>query len=202
MKNFFFLTAAVILTALFTGCSSKKDIPVPAHVELFGTPHFATATTWTAGTQTWSDAVVVKIKSDFDGNKVDYRDNPGYKGTLFSWAAVYQYKDYLCPAPWRVPTKDDFIALDIALGGTGVPRGGGAATAATIAKYISDWGLQYNGWCDFAGIYLTGSKAFYWTLTDNASYRNEAYILCVSTNEIDPSSSQFKDRGVTLRCVK
>jgi len=50
---------------------------------------------------------------------IDCRSNPGQKGDLFSWRAVSELKDVLCPYPWRVPTVQDFIDLDIALGGTG-----------------------------------------------------------------------------------
>ena len=108
-----------------------------------GNVSFATDSTWTISGndifQIWSDAVQtdycsnktsfrgglnVKENNEYIDNEwvhfyVDCRSNPGQKGDLFSWLAVYELRRELCPYPWRVPTVQDFIDLDIALGGTG-----------------------------------------------------------------------------------
>ena len=121
MKKILFLTAAVALTVFFVGCT-KSEGEAP---DGLGKISFATSRTWVisgAGiTQTWSDVVVAsgaENKTTFDGGgpefdtytyvtKVDWRNNPGYPGTLFSGEAMMKYKTYLCPDGWRVPTRED-----------------------------------------------------------------------------------------------
>ena len=208
MKNFFFLTAAVALTAVFAGCT-KMDAP-----DGLGKISFASTKTWKVGSQTWSDAVVASganNKTNFDGgpsggpHKADWRNNPGYKGTLFSWEAVNQYKDYLCPDSWRVPTKDDFITLDIALGGIGDYQ----INATVRDKYLSLWGGVYVGGCNNNGtLDSQGLFAAYWSQSERPLLTTDALALLFSSNDhaasnvIFPNNIFDKGKGLTLRCVK
>ena len=207
-KNNITLIAAIALMAATAACSKKKDEgekPVLPHPVL-GTITFATTQTWTVGSQTWSDAVQVSAadKTTFDGGesgnfKADWRSNPGQKGSLFSWAAVNQYKAALCPAPWRVPTKEDFINLDKALGGTG----NNDQTDATLRdKYLNDWGGAYGGWCTLVGtLHDQGSFAFYWSQSECGA--GAAYNLYFGAdNRIWPQDDGTKSNGNPVRCVK
>jgi hypothetical protein len=46
------------------------------------------------------------------------------QGHFFSWCAVMRFQDSLCPYPWRVPTLQQMIELDLNMGGDGGYRGG------------------------------------------------------------------------------
>ncbi len=179
----------------------------PTHPAL-GKVSFSTATTYPVGSQTWSDAVQTVVcsgKTSFDGGssvnyKADCRSNPGQKGDLFSWEMVRQYKDYLCPAPWRVPTKEDFKNLDIALGGTGELQ----ANSTLRDKYLATWGGTYGGACAHNGA-LThqGTKAAYWSSSEYGSDFGY-YLNFLSTGSIvhPQNSDNSKDLGNSLRCVR
>ena len=166
-----------------------------------GTVTFATAQTWTIGAQMWSDAVQATgcNKIAFDGNNPDCRSNPDYKGDLFSWYAVDSYKSQLCPSGWRVPTRQDFIDLDIALGGTGNNRN---SDVTTVAKYLNTWDGVYGGACIADGaLDNQGLTAYYWSQLENGT--NNAYSLAYSSGgSIYPQNYNYKLYGFTLRCVQ
>jgi uncharacterized protein (TIGR02145 family) len=209
MKKIILSTA--IAGLLFAAC--KKDngqIPEERQdpTEKFGIISFATDSTWVVGHQTWSDAVTATKcqKETFNGGNsdtkvflADCRSNPGYKGNLFSWEAVNQYQDVLCPDGWRVPTKEDFIALDTAMGGNGTNR---SANSTERNRYISTWAGAWGGYCTTAGA-LTGqgSNLSYWSSTERSS--TMAYYLCVSsTTTVNPQYDDVKNYGFALRCVR
>jgi len=201
MKNLFFLTAAVALTAVFAGCA-RMDAP-----DGLGKISFASTQTWTVTsgtvTQTWSDAVVAAGadgKTTFDGTKADWRNNPGYKGTLFSWEAVNKYKDKLCPDGWRVPTYLDFMYLDLCLDGTG----GIHSIATVLAKYTNSsvWGGQYSGFCAGNGT-LEGQNdaGVYWS-QESISAVETSCLVFRDDGIVFPGQSSAKILGFSLRCVK
>lgn len=181
-----------------------------------GTIGFATDSTWTVGRQIWSDAVVasncsdrplaefVGIDPETNTFNADCRSLPGQKGDVFSWCAVYRFGAVLCPAPWRVPTKQDFIDLDIALGGTG----SGAVNPELRDKYVSDsyWGGR---------LFLLNHLGNYWSQTEHG--RASAFSLQLFSNAMQGSPPNFhvwpqgpsnKGTGGTalsgnlLRCVR
>jgi uncharacterized protein (TIGR02145 family) len=130
--------------------------------------------------------------------RADCRQNSGY-GDLFSWQAVSDYQAQLCPEGWRVPTKDEFVALDVALGGTGSNR---TDDAATRNKYLSLWGGSYGGYCLSDGtlesqgvLAIYGSQSVY-----NATDGFCLYFLTIDF--VYPQGYDFKDYGFSLRCVR
>jgi uncharacterized protein (TIGR02145 family) len=182
-------------------------------VNLVGTVSFRTETVWEVGEQTWSDAVMASgaRKDDFDGGyyisiddyewKADCRQNEGY-GDCFSWQAIMDYGDVLCPEPWRVPTVGDFVALDIALGGTGLSRG---PDETTMTKYLSrsKWGAEFGGFAFDDQILLAGANAYYCTQTEAAfSYSRNLFLRGDATYYIRPDGNEPKFNGWVLRCVK
>ncbi|MCL2683143.1 MAG: fibrobacter succinogenes major paralogous domain-containing protein [Bacteroidales bacterium] len=241
MKNFFtsifsilyFFTSAQSL--FVDGCNGDT----PGWGESLGTVSFVSNKTWTItlpnGSQTWSDAVQASNcskKTTFNGGDslyyhVDCRSNPRQKGDLFSWLAVSRFKDSLCPAPWRVPTKDDFILLDLALGGIG----SFSPETSHRSKYLNRWGGTYGGFCDSIGA-LHGQKSFacYWSQSEDKvkdmgfasvfnvdgvnvrhwkftgwSYFDPRYTvgtLYFSTSFISPQNKAPKNLGQSLRCIK
>jgi len=194
-------TAATSLTVA-TGLSTDT----PGWGASLGTVSFATSTEWTilgnGFTQIWSDAVQVSNcnKATFDGGstgnyKADARSNPDYKGHLFSWAAVIRFQDQLCPTPWRVPTQQDFINLDLALGGDGTNK---TYTPQYVTnKYINLWGGAFGGRCVPNGP-LTGQSL--WANYGSATESNCMYFE--NNGLIHPLHENQKGIGFTLRCVR
>lgn len=186
----------------------RCNTETPGWGEELGEVYFATDQTWIIGNQEWSDAVVLANgnKEEFYGGSIDdelgfyadARSNPGYKGTLFSWCAVVRYQDQLCPDGWRVPTSDDFVALDIALGGTGANQN----PASHLDKYVTDWGGEYTGYCGISGMLLSQDfDAEYWSIPEG-SEKEALYLGYKRSRYVGPLSSFDKGLGFTLRCVR
>jgi len=159
-------------------------------------------------TQTWSGAVTATNcqKTTFAGGSTgnfnaDCRsNNSGFPGDLFSWCAVVRFADELCPYPWRVPTLQDFIDLDIAMGGNGNIRGD--TPQFVQDNYITRWGGAFGGYCSSDGTLLNqGIWGIYWSQTEN--YATNGRILFFSTSgNISPQGWNAKVVGLTLRCVR
>jgi uncharacterized protein (TIGR02145 family) len=139
---------------------------------------------------------------EVDNFNADCRANPNYKGDFFSWCAVVRFQDSLCPAPWRVPSRQDFIDLDIALGGTG-------STRTNVLEFVNDnyinpsvWGGQLAGSIWGSSMRDQGVSGTYWSSTHGMW---TGIFLIFTTNHgggISPRDADFKDKGKTLRCVR
>jgi len=198
-------SAMILSLMLATSCSKNKDDGT--WNTSLGKARFATAQTWVISgngiTQVWSDAVEIIGAEDTynggnetDGFRIDFRSNPDYKGNLFSWRAVVETAN-ICPAPWRVPTVDDFINLDKAMGGTGEYR---EDLDFVNTKYLGLWGGAFGGSCYLDGtLNSQGSYAYYWSATE---YNMGARHLGFGTNGISPQNWLSKYNGFTLRCVR
>jgi uncharacterized protein (TIGR02145 family) len=154
--------------------------------------------------QIWSNAIAIPAcnKIDFDGGsfgapKADCRNNPGYAGYLYSWSYVDENASVLCPSPWRVPTRDDFTYLDIALGGTGENEqsvDGGTRYNGTA------WGGSYGGLAASNSLAGQGSDGYYWTTTQYNG--DNGYSLAYYSDFTSPSKYHVKLYGYAVRCVK
>ncbi|MDR0437459.1 MAG: Ig-like domain-containing protein [Bacteroidales bacterium] len=159
-------------------------------------------------TQIWSDAVRATNcdKTDFVGGSfgnfnADCRSNPDHLGDLFSWCAVIRFQDQLCPAPWRVPTRQDFIDLDIAMGGTGSSRTDSAHLVWYIDTDVNQWAGAYGGFCYSNGsLSNQGSYALYWSQSDESDQGNSLFFT--SDGYINPRDWSNKFYGFTLRCIR
>jgi len=214
------LILIVVLLAVFSGCRSKKQLvePFPYHchpksdfVEDLGIVCLGDETTVSAHgfTQIWSDAVVASNcnKPAFVGGEfesvvfyADCRINPGYRGSLFSWCAVIQYGDLLCPAPWRVPTKEDFIKLDLILDGTGENQ---QQNTALIHNYINMWEGRFGGFTrEYGTRQNQGWILGYWSQSEVSN--TNAHLLYINNNirTVSPQYSRIKDQGFLVRCVR
>jgi len=172
-----------------------------------GTVSFATDNIWPISghgiSQIWSDAVQATgcgNKTTFFGTRADCRSNPDFKGDLFSWHAVSRYKNELCPPPWRVPTRQDFINLDIALGGSG---GRTNDNPTHLEKYLNIWGGEFGGVASpFNGqLGIQHYQGYYWSQTQLAG--TEVFNLRIHHHGfVDSQNRSLKDPGYSLRCVR
>ena len=184
--------------------------------------------------QVWSGAVFASACADktrFNGGIADWNnpENSNFNadcsrahteltGHFFSWCAVVRFADQLCPAPWRVPTREDFRDLDLNLGGTGYNRFvgdhfDGVVNGFTIAEqqrwYISAGGTGSNpqiggtwGGARFTG--LAGNPtvdwSLYWSSTEQTTI--QAFHLTLIGGSIGTQTATSKYRGHVLRCVR
>jgi len=195
-----------------------------------GTPKSAVSTQkWTVpgGSQVWSDYIEYDGKGkvadgtieEFTGGTAgdgDYRGNhPNHRGYYYSWYYVEDNQDAMCPSPWRVPSKQDIINMDKAMGGTGVNQLGVGQTQ--VEKYVDELGFIFSGryrvgttWSNVGtiGFILSNETA------DEAAgnHPNKAsYFALFSTEgtqhwsvmpQEEYDSSMTKDGGVPVRCVR
>jgi uncharacterized protein (TIGR02145 family) len=177
----------------------------------FGEVSFVSSQTWIVGSQEWSDVVQATNcnKTTFSGGSSgnyasDCRSNPGQLGDLFSWCAVVRFKATLCPDGWRVPTTQDFVNLDIALGGTGGARDDKLQFIYDTYLNYTVWGGAFSGICyENGSLGAQGTSADYWSESPyNAS---NGFCLRVTTSLagfVGPQNWGRKDFGFMLRCVK
>jgi uncharacterized protein (TIGR02145 family) len=184
-----------------------------------GTASFATTQEWIVGSQIWSDAVQATAcdKTNFNGGlednfNSDCRSNPSQKGDLFSWCAVVRFQDELCPAPWRVPVLQDFIDLDIALGGTG---NGQINNMTFLNKYLNEWGGSFGGLCQidgrlinqgerdlWTGLYWISGQGHYWAQSEDHLGSYGRSLGFTHNGNVWVQSRGEKLKGYALRCIK
>ncbi len=197
----------------FEDVCTVEVTPAPVEHPIFGEISFRTDNTTTIESQTWSDVVMATRckKNDFYGGSwnglddydfpVDCRQNPGY-GDLFSWEAVNQYKDDLCPGDWRVPAMED-VALDLAMGGTGERD---QNNPPLYNKYITDWGAELGGHALNSQLWYQGMFGNYWsqsTFSTEQHGDSRGYALVVDDGGwIHVFPDFFKYHGYNVRCVK
>lgn len=183
---------------------------------VIGYASFKSNKTWTIseGTtiQEWSDVVMAsgaRGKTTYGGSGtnnfvVDVRENGPY-GDLFSWEAVHQYGDILCPGDWRVPSSQDFIDLDIAFGGMGENVQFGVGDNYVDDTYFTDdvWGGTYGGSCNVSGNLINqGLTAYYWSRTTSPFVGDFAYALAVNTAMVYLDFGYNKNIGYMVRCIR
>ncbi len=167
-------------------------------------------------TQEWSDVVMASgcNKTTFDGGttgnyNADCRSSSdrALYGDLFSWSAVMNFHDKLCPDSWRVPTKWDFIHLDKALvvngvHGTGINRTLAAQFIAGSYLDATVWGGDYSGLCtDINDLIPSGMQTSYWTLS-TSDPTNANILLLTRMGVLNPEGISEKNYGLSLRCVR
>jgi len=176
-----------------------------------GTVSFVSDKVWTVGGQAWSDVVQATgcSKTAYGSYDVqpgvynpDCRSNPSQKGSLFSWAAVVNFQDRLCPDGWRVPATEDFKILNSALGGQDVGMDNTYIDLAVLDKYLKLWGASYGGRCNSDGtLSYQGKGAIYWTKSED-KLGSGVGLYIYSDGGIYPQLRRTKGYGFSLRCVK
>jgi hypothetical protein len=95
-----------------------------------------------------------------------------------------------------MPTKEDFVALDIALEGTGENRFGVDVDWIT-ATYLTTWGGTLGGYAG-GGI---GTEALYWAVSESSSVFGHNLTITMN-GYVFPQNSNFKSSGYQVRCVR
>jgi uncharacterized protein (TIGR02145 family) len=190
-------TCVVTVVQPVPNCNSNT----PGWGTSLGTVGFVSPNTWDFAGLRWSDDVVASNcseKTTFNVNQssnfnADCRNNPGF-GDLFSWCAMARFKDEICPEGWRVPTRDEFLALDAAIGGT---------AAEKFDKYVSDWGAKLGGWANFAGSVMNqGTIVYYWSQTTATNPSNGVALTLTAPSSVSPQFNLLRSIGATIRCVQ
>ena len=205
-----FTSDAVPRTVYAAGCGTDFSGSL-------GTHSFASPGATIIGTQTWSGAVRMSgcVKTTYNGGatpnfNADCRSstNNAVSGNYFSWCMVMRHAAQLCPAPWRVPTTEDFATLHAALGYTTLPAPLGyvpliantyVGTAGTAAapQIGGSWGgsrfAAYSG-------YLTDAHSRYWSSSEAST--TTARTLALNATTVYPQSEYDKAYGFSLRCVR
>ena len=206
MKTKLIFLLAILISAFFTSCN-RRTWPTD-----LGAASFASRNTWTISgngiTQIWSDAVQTVYcsnKTSFENsnletenfNTVNCRSNPGFPGDLFSWGAMFEIGYQLCPRPWRVPTQQDFVDLDIIMGGTGNFR---IDENFVNANYIERWGGAVGS--EGFSMGSTSASANYWAMRDTNA--EEGFFLRFDTfGRITPRGFVIRSTsGFSLRCIR
>jgi hypothetical protein len=153
--------------------------------------HAASTQTWTFGssTLTWSDVIHIPEcnKTTFGISNTEPACRSHTEGAntwyYYNWPYVNANAHTLCPAPWRVPAREDFDAL---------------VAVTTTGELSAVWG--YGGLAH-STVYDVSSQADYWSSTEvDTGYAY--YLLYRSCNTDLLVYSTTKELGHQVRCVK
>jgi uncharacterized protein (TIGR02145 family) len=198
------------LTASVNGCSSTPAAGTIT-VNVTTPPGAASTQTWVVGNQTWSAPLKVVSGCEVATNFGTYASHPAayvrtsgvYSGSgyLYSSLCVVETASTLCPAPWRLPTKADFISLDESFGGNGANRTSVSEDYVTL-NYITKWGAVLGGYAVMEIIDQVEQTAYYWSSTIEGTMH---YYLATSLTYLTVSPQTKFDnnwQGYQVRCVK
>jgi uncharacterized protein (TIGR02145 family) len=177
----------------------------PGRLKPIPPPYAASVQIWTVGTQIWSDAINDPAcdHEEFTSSTSDpycrsySKDGP--KWYLYNWPYVNANQNTLCPSPWRVPNKNDFIDLDNALGGDGTARSGVPLKWITDT-YINVWGGEW-----YYGTYLaniSNEDIMQYHSSDPDGNGRTFNLRNHRSGTVEPSHSSGKQHGLQVRCVK
>jgi hypothetical protein len=165
----------------------------PGFIGVRGTPPYARSSqTWTFGssTLTWSDRILAdpplcekKTSLSSDATNMEflvanYNDRDEY---YYSWSCVSTSATYLCPAPWRIPTIDELVAIS--------PL---SATEITLPTWA------YIGY--YCGGSVLGLNTFSseWSITPNSGY--SCYIKVNTSGTFAQDCGGWRQCAMPVRC--
>ncbi|MCL2415074.1 MAG: fibrobacter succinogenes major paralogous domain-containing protein [Bacteroidales bacterium] len=126
---------------------------------------------------------------------VDCRRNPWSHGDFFSWRAVHDLRQELCPLPWRVPTLQDFKDLHFAMGGIG----DFINDTILVSKYLNYWGGDFGGDSETTTACIPWGH--YWSKSNNTATTG-LYFGFSARSTIIIGGWTDKGWGKSLRCVR
>jgi hypothetical protein len=182
MKKILTIAALALLT--LGGCNKNNEKEESGET----TPNAASTQTWTFGDQIWSDAIQVPAcnKSDFVVSSA-YPDCRSYTDGsttwhYYNWPYVRARQNEMCPAPWRVPSYEDFQRL---------------IYETNFDRLLPTWGLNGNTWG--TGVVGVGARAAYWSISTNGP--SDAHMLYYQDGEWSVGSTWLYG-GFMVRCVR
>lgn len=136
-------------------------------------------------------------------------------GAYYSWCAVTantcqingtaiinsDAASSICPRGWKLPSKNDYYALNAKYSGTWTTSGSrtgrwlGGASIATGGAFFPTAGVF-----DTNGLYTNGNDGYYWTRSADSS-ADDAYALYFFKDSILPAYTFKRYRGFSVRCV-
>ncbi|MDR2087382.1 MAG: fibrobacter succinogenes major paralogous domain-containing protein [Dysgonamonadaceae bacterium] len=136
-------------------------------------------------------------------SSVDYRDHrvstsdatndTDNYGSWFTWCMVTTHADILCPAPWRVPSQDDFVNYS----------GGGNNSAITGGTHESPGvdGWLFGSFANIGSVY-DEMRGYYWSSTESSISSNYGMNANVDNSRFNSLGGSPRNYGNSLRCVK
>jgi hypothetical protein len=176
----------------------------PGRLKPIPPPYAASVQIWTVGSQTWSDAINDPA-CDHDAFTNSTSDPycrsysmDGPKWYLYNWPYVNANKNTLCPSPWRVPNKNDFVELDVALGGDGTARTGVPLKWITD-NYVNAWGGSWGRAAN--GSVLSEIVIIEYNSSDADGAGRSFGLRAHVDGDLEPNHSHGKWYGFRIRCV-
>jgi uncharacterized protein (TIGR02145 family) len=103
----------------------------------------------------------------------------------------------VAPKGWRLPSKDDFVALDKAVGGTGRCQ----RLRSSFWQPNGDFKGSYSGCYDGSGsLYNQGIIGWWWSSSEHTT-ASDACNLNACASNVDPQNYNLKCLGLTVRLV-
>ena len=221
--------ALLLLVSVLTGCNSKleKEERGEQIRDIEGNSY----TTVQIGDQLWM-AEDLKATLYNDGSPISLVENydewadltlPAYSwynndslnadhfGALYNWYVVESEK--LCPDGWHVPSDEEWIALETALGGAGLAGGAlkeeGTAfwkTPNLEASNASGFSARPGGYRSYNGTFNLMRISGYWLSTTQKSWYGSSprvlYRYLKYDDQTLPRHIAEKTNGFSVRCVK
>jgi hypothetical protein len=154
-------------------------------------PDAASTRTWRFGDQIWSDKIAANPSLCAHTYPLSTTNPPPaeyvviYDGTYrYNRTCVVAEENYLCPHPWRVPSKEDFEHL---------------ASYTTASLLISLWGTSGRYQAD--GLYLLGDSMWLWSSSPVENWPYAGYQLAVYDLRMG-LQSWYDWSGCAVRCVR
>jgi hypothetical protein len=210
------VTGSFSYTVSTTNTSACADASASGSITLAATPPTlpeGTTAMWVCGTQIWSDA----LKKDQTGcTETNYfppvNPNPpasalyrksglqAGSGYFYNGKCVNEQQLSLCPYPWRVPTVNDFITLDICFGGSGENRTN-ENLSWMINNYYTAWGAVVTGHGYKYEIAFGNVETSY--STTNVISSSQHYLGYLdNTGSVSPQAIDWSLNGREVRCVR
>jgi len=222
------IALSLVLAAL-SGCKSgsEKELNIEQIRDIDGNSY----NTIQIGSQVWMSENL-KTTTYTDGTPIpvveDYEEWANLTLPAYSWynndslnsedyGALYNFyaveTEKLCPEGWRVPSDEDWIALEAYLGGSGAAGGvlkeadtDHWKTPNTGASNESGFTARPGGYRSYNGTFnLIRINGYWWSSTEKAWYGQSNRVIYRDLIYDDPGIFRLiaeKGNGFSVRCVK
>lgn len=223
------IIALVLIFSVFTGCSSKLEEEEEGEqiVDVDGN----TYNTVQIGDQLWM-AEDLKTTHYNDGSPVPLVEGyeewanltlPAYSwynndslnasnyGALYNWYSIETEK--LCPDGWHIPSDEEWISLETALGGVGVIGGSMKEQGTTLwktpnteASNESGFTARPGGYRSYNGTFnLMRTSGYWWSTSQKSWYGSSPKVIYRYIRYDDQALERHiaeKTNGFSVRCLK